>query len=170
MEALMARRARKRKNENVTHEDKRFVSLVTDDGKRHSYLNCAVPKGREASPFGGGRETAEPLRPLNEALCQRCGFGYSHLMLNPSKACNECKVEYMAALAAEFEEAGIDLGWGKCQRQHSRQEAANPANTARLHVMRRAKMDTYRDVQRATPKRIEEQDPSFENAVRTIEG
>lgn len=136
MEALMARRARKRES-GPWHEDKRFVSLVTDDGKRHSYLNAAIPKRREASPAGGGVETSDPIAPIESAICARCGFGYSHLMRNPAGACNECRIEYMAALAAEFEEAGINLGWGKCQRQQSREEPIDRRDDQSMELLRR---------------------------------
>lgn len=110
-DARLRRKAVRRKNENVTHEDKRFVSLVTEDGKRHSYLNSAVPRRRELVPSGGGIETTEPIAPMEQAICPRCGFGYSHLMRNPAGACNECRIEHAALLAKEFEDAGIPMGW-----------------------------------------------------------
>lgn len=75
-------------------------------GKQHLYLNAALPRDHR---------TNDVVAPLQSAVCadqRRCGHAYSHLMTSGRSVCDECRLQDIAALAAELQAAGIELGWG----------------------------------------------------------
>ena len=87
-------------------------SIVDGAGKRHRYLNQAVPRDHQ---------TDLPVSPLPDAICRRCGHGYSDLMrraaadldpLRTASLCTECQGDDMAERGLWLQrELGINLGW-----------------------------------------------------------
>lgn len=137
MEALMARRARKRES-GPWHEDKRFEVFITEDGARHSYLNDRIPRLRRYSARGGGEETDKPLRPLESAICSQCGHGYSHLMVQPSFLCDECKNEILREkerwLREQLDTNGRE-DWDDYRAGQSREKIARGSDTRGLRMV-----------------------------------
>jgi len=88
------------------------VSIIIVSGKRHRYLNKALPRDHV---------TDQPVAPLADAVCRRCGHGYSELMvraaadvdpLSRASLCVECQLEASSESAHLLQsELGIDLGW-----------------------------------------------------------
>jgi hypothetical protein len=76
------------------------------DGKQHLYLNAALPRDHRTNAI---------VAPLQSSVCGdggRCGHAYAHLMTSGRSVCEECRLQDIAALAAELQAAGIELGWG----------------------------------------------------------
>ena len=103
---------------------RKWQVVVTADGKRHIYLNQALPRDRD------GQLLAHPI----DSLCQKCGFGYSHLVESAETICDECKLEAMAEIAAWWQDQlGINLGWRKASEySHSEVAAHNWYRGVRL--------------------------------------
>lgn len=100
------------------------------DGKQHLYLNSAIPRDHRSG---------EIVAPLQSAVCdggKTCGHAYSHLMLNGRIVCDECRLEAVAALAAELQAAGIELGWGATPMDKRAKKMA-AGDIAGMHEIRR---------------------------------
>lgn len=108
------------KKENGSHAYIRGL-----DGKRHEYLNEALPRNHLSH-----RDCKKPCKPgcpgdvigpLESACCCRvkgaCGHAYSHLMAIPHCKCGECCLQDIAALALGLQKQGIPLGWGSRERR-----------------------------------------------------
>jgi len=103
----------KRRTDRLVYESRTVKTLKRSHqtvpgpaGKQHLYLNAALPRDHR---------TGEIVAPLQSAVCadlRRCGHAYSHLMLNGKSVCDECQLQDIAALAAELQAAGVELGWG----------------------------------------------------------
>ncbi|MCX5661069.1 MAG: hypothetical protein NTW19_15385 [Planctomycetota bacterium] len=84
----------------------RGLRVLAIDGTPRRFLNMEIPQDRR---------TGEPLGPEPSSVCAapgRCGHGYSHLMVSGRTVCDECRNEDQAAVAAELQAAGIEMGWG----------------------------------------------------------
>lgn len=81
-------------------------TVVGLDHVHHLYLNADLPRCRR---------TGETIAPPHTAVCLnkgRCGHAYAHMMGSGFAVCEECRVQDLAAVAAELQAAGIELGWG----------------------------------------------------------
>lgn len=83
--------------------------FFTADGKRHRYLNEALPRDKD------GNAKAHVI----DGLCHKCGHAYSHLMHGADQPCDECKIQSIAELGKHIEEEwGVNLGWGYLYHRH----------------------------------------------------
>lgn len=93
------------------------IQVVRDaDGKPHAYLNCAKPE--------------RYVNPQHVAICPRCGFGYTAMLLYPERVCPECRMEEVAAAGERLERQGVPMGWGvfdprgHCEYEHAHRKWA----------------------------------------------
>lgn len=76
---------------------------VTKIAGRHIFHNQAFPTDRHDNH----------IAPVMDSICPSCGGGFSELMHYPSgRDCSECRTQRAADIAKQFEDAGINLGWG----------------------------------------------------------
>lgn len=76
---------------------------VTKIAGKHIYHNQAFPTDRHDAHIAH----------VLDSVCPTCGGGFSALMHYPDgRECGECRTQKAAELAKQFEDAGINLGWG----------------------------------------------------------
>ena len=87
---MRKRRLYKAKNEH--NQTRSFY--VGRDGRRHEYLNAAVPNGKD----------------LWRATCPACGFGYSEMMMGRVCICGDCREDAIGLYEIAMKEQGIEVG------------------------------------------------------------
>lgn len=68
------------------------------NGRWHTYLNAAIP-------------LCDPPATLDDSLCKRCGYGYSHVMAEKRELCCECVLEDVAEAGMSLQSQGVEMGW-----------------------------------------------------------
>lgn len=76
---------------------------VTKIAGKHIYHNQAFPADRNDQHIAN----------VMDSICPTCGGGFAELMhYHDGRECNECRTQTAAELAKQYEDAGINLGWG----------------------------------------------------------
>ena len=91
---MRKRRLYKAKNEH--NQTRSFY--VGRDGRRHEYLNAAVPDGGDVA----------------DATCEPCGFGYTEMIHDRPCACNDCVQSAIGEYELAMAEQGIEVGMQSC--------------------------------------------------------
>jgi hypothetical protein len=109
---------RRQPSPKLTDATTRIPKILGKDGRRHFYLNAAMPSPRRG--IGGVELPKDDQPPLSATVCAGpCSHGYAQLhnehcgqpCCDEGRACDECRIEAAEEKRARLqEEWGIDLG------------------------------------------------------------